>query len=127
MYRIRILKRAKELLTPETWLQGSLAKCTYGFDLDINQLKAGAQACKFCLGGAIDIAAMEFLPGLRVPVGGGTNSDKDWMWNFADELNTFCKETRGDLLGRWNDIPGRTLEEIHAFIDEVICKTETPS
>jgi len=98
MTTVEILRKAKALLTPETWGQG-------------NEGAGMPPEGRMCAGIAIDFAC-----------NGQTQSFERAQANGAFRMAAQTTDIPG-----WNDVPGRTLDEVHAAFDKAIAIAEEGS
>lgn len=103
---LEILKRAKEILTPDgVWIQK-------GYSWDYCGASASVpQATCFCVMGAMDRAHWELEPSdEESPFGGGPEAISALNLHIPLQMS----------LPEWNDRPGRTKEEVLALLDASI-------
>ena len=105
---IQILQLAKSKLTPESWFQEKTDFGPEGYDTE--------KHCCFYLAlckASRECDLLTVSQSLCRQVAANLEQVRDGRWAWAKD----------DPIGKiidWNDVPGRTVEEVHAKIDEAI-------
>jgi hypothetical protein len=101
----RLLRASATLLRDTGWTQGAMARDTQGRMADF----LGSEATCFCLEGAI------------------ARARRDGGLSFVAYDHTFAevrKTLDGVLPYRWNDVPGRTAEEVIGVLERTAGRLE---
>lgn len=100
-----ILRDAKGILERNGWFQGGY------FDGEQRKSGTALEACRVCLYGAINMAAGN-IPSRPLEA---NHPAMVAVYEIVD-----AQDPDGDGIGGWNDLEGRTVDEVFALLDEAI-------